>query len=111
MPFPQYDLLAQKCFFHNLVIGYAKEYSQATHVLASFSFTPTFSNTTLTLTTLHFKLNGYFPFFLQNYELDQDFKFSFDSFKLTFYNVSHLLTSGPFGMVFEHLQDYFHPRI
>jgi hypothetical protein len=24
--------------------------------------------------------------------------------------MSHLLTSGPFGMVFEHFQGYFHPK-
>ncbi len=41
-------------------------------------------DTTLTLTTLHPKLDNFFMFFLENYELDQDLEFSFDSFKLAF---------------------------
>jgi hypothetical protein len=64
MPLPQHDLPAHKCFIRNLVIGYAKEYSQTIHVLAPFSFAPMSCTTTLTFTTLHPKLNGYFPFFL-----------------------------------------------
>ncbi len=65
-------------------------------------------DTTSVLITLHLKSNGYFPFFLKNYELDQDLKLSFNSFKLTFQCMPHLLTSGLFGMVFEHLQNHFH---
>jgi hypothetical protein len=78
--------------------------------LAPFSPAPTSSNTTSTLTTLHLESNGYFPFFLKDYEPNQDFKLSFDSFKLTFQCMPHLSTSGPYGMVFEHLQNYFHPK-
>jgi hypothetical protein len=76
--------------------------------LAPFSPTPTFFNTTLVLTTLHLELDGYFSFFFKDYKLDQDLELSFDSFKLVFKHKSHLLTSGHFEMVFEHLQDYFH---
>jgi hypothetical protein len=69
-----------------------------------------FDTTTLVLTTLHFELNGYFPFFLEDYELDQDFEPFFDSFKLTFQHMPHLLASGPSRMVFEHIRDCFHPK-
>jgi hypothetical protein len=67
-------------------------------------------NTTSTLTTLHPKSNGYISFFLENYKPDQDLKLSFNSFKLAFQRMPHLSTSGPFKMVFEHLQDYFYPK-
>jgi hypothetical protein len=103
MPIPQHDLPAHNFFLHNLVIGYARVYFWTTRTLAPFSITPIFSNSALIITTLHLKLNGNFRLFLQDYELDQDFKFFSNFFKLTFYGMSHLLTSGPFGMVFEHL--------
>ncbi len=45
---------------------------------------PTSFDTTSARTTLHPKLDGYFPFFLENYELDQDLKFFFNSLKLAF---------------------------
>jgi hypothetical protein len=65
-------------------------------------------HTTSTLTALHPKSDGYFPFFPKNYELNQDFKFSSDSFKLTFQRLPHLMASGLFIMVFERFQNYFH---
>jgi hypothetical protein len=37
-----------------------------------------------TLTTLHLELDDHFLFFLEDYELNQDLKFFYDSFKLTF---------------------------
>jgi hypothetical protein len=40
-------------------------------------------DTTLTLIALHFESYGYFMFFLNDYELNQDIEFSFNSFKLT----------------------------
>jgi hypothetical protein len=76
--------------------------------LAPFFPTPTSSDTTSTLTALHPKSNGYFSLFLENYKPDQDLKFSFDYFKSAFQCMPHLSASGPFKMVFEHLQDYFH---
>jgi hypothetical protein len=76
--------------------------------LALVSFAPTSFDTTLAFTTLHPRSNSYFLFFLKNYELDQDLKFSSNSFKLTFQHMLHLLVSGPFGMAFEHVWDYFH---
>ncbi len=42
------------------------------------------SDTTLNLTALHPKLNGYFSFLKKVYELDQDLNLSSNSFKLTF---------------------------
>jgi hypothetical protein len=50
-----------------------------------------------------------FPFFLENYELDQELEISFDSFKLTFQCMPNLFISGLFGMGFEHFQNSFHP--
>jgi hypothetical protein len=45
-------------------------------------------------------------FFQKNYELDHNFNFSSNSFKLEFQHMLHLSTSGFLRMVFEHL---FHP--
>jgi hypothetical protein len=101
--FPQHDPPIHKCLLHNLTFRHAREYSWATRILAPFSFAPMSFNTTLTLTTLHCKSNGYFFLFLKDYKLDQDLELSFNSFKLMFQHMSHLLTNGPFGMVFEQL--------
>jgi hypothetical protein len=65
-------------------------------------------DTTSALTALHPKLNDYFSFFFENYEPNQDLKLSFNSFKLAFQCMSHLLANGFTGMAFEHFQDYFH---
>jgi hypothetical protein len=70
--------------------------------LAPFPLAPMSSNTTSTFTTLHLKLNDHFLFFLKDFKLDQDFKLSFNSFKMAFQHM-YLLANGPFGMVFEHL--------
>ncbi len=53
IPFPQHDLPIHKRPFRNLAIGHAAEYFRAARVLAPFSLTPTSSNTTSALTTLH----------------------------------------------------------
>jgi hypothetical protein len=82
--FPQHGPLTHKCLFCSLALGCAREYFWAVCVLAPFSPTPTFSNTTSTLTALHPKLDGYFPLLFENYELDQDLELSFDYFKLVF---------------------------
>jgi hypothetical protein len=65
-------------------------------------------DTTLAFTTLHPETNGYFPLFLEDYELNKNLELSFDYFKLLFQRMPHLLTSGHFGMAFEHLWDCFH---
>jgi hypothetical protein len=78
--------------------------------LAPFSLAPISFDTTLTLTPLHPNLENYFSLILEDYEPNQDLKLFFDSFKLAFQRMRHLLISGFFGMVFEHLQDYFHPK-
>jgi hypothetical protein len=78
--------------------------------LAPFSLAPTSSNTTSTLIALHLELDGYFSFFIENYKLYQDLKISSNSFELAFQHMPHLLASGPSRMVFEHLQDCFHPE-
>jgi hypothetical protein len=67
-------------------------------------------DTTSTLTTLHLDLDGYFLFILKDYELDQNLKLFSDSFKPTFQRMPHLLANGHFGMVYEHLYNYFHPK-
>jgi hypothetical protein len=69
--------------------------------LAPFSFAPTFFDITSIFTTLHLESNGSFLLFFEDYKPNQDLELSFDSFKLA--NV-------PFGMVFEHLRDYYHPQ-
>lgn len=45
---------------------------------------------------------------MEDFELNQNLKFSSNSFKLTFNYFPNLLTIGPFNMVFEHLHDCFH---
>jgi hypothetical protein len=99
-----------KRLLRSLTFGRAREYFWVVYVLAPFSPTPTSFDNTLALSTLHFKSNAYFPFFLKDYEPDQDLKFSYNSFKLAFQRMSHLSANGPFGMVFKHLQNIFHPK-
>jgi hypothetical protein len=45
-----------------------------------------------------------------DFQPDGELELSLDSFKSTFMHMSHLSTRGPFGMVFEHLQDAFDPK-
>jgi hypothetical protein len=104
----QHDPPIHKHLICNLVLGCAREYSRANHSLTPFSPTPTSSDTTPSFITLHFESNYYFPLFLKDYELDQDLELSSNSFKLTFQHMLHLLTSGFFGMVFEHFRNCFH---
>jgi hypothetical protein len=66
--------------------------------------------TTSTFITLHLNLDGYFSLFLEYYKPNQNIELFFDSFKLTSECMPHLLASGPFGMVFEHLWNCFHPE-
>jgi hypothetical protein len=110
MPHAQHDPLIHKRLFHNLVFRHAEEYSRTTSVLASFSLASTSFDTTLTFIVLHPKSNSFFLFFLEDYEPNQDLELSSYYFKLTFQHMLNLSTSGLFGMVFEHLQDYFHPE-
>ncbi len=49
--------------------------------------------------------------FMKDYKPNQDFKLSFDSFKLTFKCMLHLFASGISKMIFEHLQGCFHPNL
>jgi hypothetical protein len=58
------------------------------------------SDTTSVFTALHPESNGYFLLFLEDYELDYNFELSFDSFKLAFQHMPHLLASGPSRMIF-----------
>jgi hypothetical protein len=81
---------------------------QVARVLAPFFPAPTSFDTTLVFIALHPKSNGYFLFFLEDYELNQDLELSFDSFKLVFQCMPHLSTSGLSKMVFEHLWDCFY---
>ncbi len=85
------------------------EHFRTTHALAPFSPTPTSFDTTSVITALHPDLNGCFLLIFKDYEPDQDFELSSDSFKLEFQHMPHLLANGHFRMVFEHHQNYFHP--
>ncbi len=111
MPLPQHDRWVHKCILHNFVLRRTREYFWATCVLAPFTPTPTSSNTTSILMVLHLKSNDHFLLFLKDYELNQDFKLSFNSFKLTFQHMLHLLASGPSGMVFLTPLKWFSPKI
>jgi hypothetical protein len=73
-----------------------------------FLLQPTSSNTTLTFIALHLESKGFFPFFLEDYELKQDFELSYEPFKLTFQCMPNLSASGRFGTMFEHLRNYFY---
>jgi hypothetical protein len=86
---------------YSLTLKHVREYFQVAHVFAPFSPAPMSSNMTSTLTTLHPKSNGYFPFFLKNYKPNQDLEFCSESFKWAFQYMAHLSASGLFGMVFE----------
>ncbi len=108
IPFPQHDPPIHKRLLCSLTLGRVREYFKAARALAPFFLSPTSSNTTSTFITLHFKLDCYFPFFLKDYEPHYNFELSFNSFKLAFQRMSHLSTSGPSGMVFEHLRDCCH---
>jgi hypothetical protein len=110
VPFPQHNPLVHKRFLHSLVLGHVGEYFKVTRALAPFFNAPMSFDTTLVFITLHPESNGYFLLFLEDYELNQDLKFSFNSFKLTFQHMSRMSISGLFRMVFEHLQDFFHPK-
>ncbi len=90
---PQHDLLTHKCFLQNFIFECVGEYFWATHVLTPFFFAPTWFNTTLALIVLHIESNGFFPFFVKNYESNRNLKFLYDSFKLVFQHISHLFAS------------------
>jgi len=94
IPFPRHDPPTCKCFLYILALGHVGEYFWTTCALAPIFPTPTSSNTTLALTALHLKLDGYFSLFFKYYEPNHDFKLFFDSFKLMFQRMPHLLTSG-----------------
>ncbi len=108
IPFPQHDPPIHKHLLGSLTFGYEREYFQEARTMAPFSLTHTSSNTTSALTTLHPESNGYFLFFFENYELNHDLTFFFNSFKLAFQRMPHLSASGHFGMVLEHLWDCLH---
>jgi hypothetical protein len=74
----------------SLALGRAREYLWAVHVLALISFASMSFDTTLVLTALHPKSDGYFLFFLEDYKPNQDIKFSLDFFTLAFQCMSHL---------------------
>jgi hypothetical protein len=97
MLLPQHDPPAHKHLLCNLVLGHAGEYFRANRALAPFSHALTSFDTTPTLTTLHFKSNGYISHFFKDYELDQNLELSSNSFKLAFQRMPHLSTNGHLG--------------
>ncbi len=109
MLLPHHDSQGHKCLHCSLILGCVGEYFQATRTFSPFTLAPMSFDTTLVLTTLHPKLNGYFPLFLKDYELNQDFEFFFFFFKLTFQRMSHLLASGPSKIFLTHSR-LFSPR-
>jgi len=103
MPPHQHDRPTHKCLFHSLIFGHAREYSETTCALAPLFPTPTSSNTNSARSILYSPSDGFLSFFLEDYELDQDLKLSFDFFVLAFQHMPHLSANGLFKMVFEHL--------
>jgi hypothetical protein len=108
MMFPQYDPLVHKRIFHSLILKCVVEYFWTICALTPFSPSPTSSNTTSILTTLHLESDGWFPFSLEDYKPNQtkpnqNLELSYDSFKMAFQCMSHLSTSDLFMMVFKHL--------
>jgi hypothetical protein len=77
VPFLEHDPPTHKCFFHNLILGHAREYFKTIHALAPFSPSPTSSNTTLTFIALYPDSDGYFSFFLKNYKPNQNLELFF----------------------------------
>ncbi len=67
---PQHDFPTHKCLLHSSIFECVREYSQATCTLTPFSPTPMSFNTTSIFTILHHESDGFFPFSLENYELD-----------------------------------------
>ncbi len=80
-PLAQHDLLTHKHLLHSLVLGCGRKYSRTASVLTPFSPTFTSFDTTLVFTSPHLKSNNFFPFFLEDYELNEDLKLSSNSFK------------------------------
>jgi hypothetical protein len=98
--FPQHDPPTHKHLFNNLILGHARKYFLTTHTLAPFSLASMSLDTTSTFITLHPKSNGCFPFFLEDYELNQDIELSSYSFKLAFQCMPHLSISVLSMMIF-----------
>jgi len=76
MPLPHHDPQGHKRLRCNLILGRVGGYFRTIRTLAPFSLVHMSFDTT-TFTTLHLESYGYFPFFLKDYELDQDFEFFF----------------------------------
>jgi hypothetical protein len=77
-------------------------------ILAPFSLAPMSFDTTLIIFALHHESNGFFPFFLKDYELYQDLSFHliFSSYHSNTCRI--YLQMALYGMVFEHLRNCFH---
>ncbi len=77
MPLPHHDPQGHKRLHCSLILRHVGEYFRTTRIFTPLSFTPMSSDTTLAFIALHLKSNGYFRFFLKDYELSQDFEFYF----------------------------------
>jgi hypothetical protein len=85
------------------------EYLHATKVLAPLASTLT-SSETINASKRFILCLILYQDSLLDFQLNTNFKFSLDSFKLTFIQSPHLLVSGPSSMVLKHLQDLFDPK-
>jgi len=68
IPFPQHEPLTHKHSLHSLAFKRVWEYFRIVRALEPFSIAATSFDTTSGITTLHPKLDGYFPLFLKDYE-------------------------------------------
>jgi hypothetical protein len=94
-----------------LSLGCVGEFARATKALVPFAPTLASLESISALLTLH-PLDTNLPYSnsLLNLKSNLELKLFMNFFKLIFLRMSHLLASGHFGMVFEHLQDSFDPK-
>lgn len=88
-----------------------QEFVHVANALAPLTPTLASSKTINVLLTLHpLDTNSPYSDSLLDFLRGSKLEISMDSFSSTFLRMYHLSTCGPFGMVFEHFQDYFDPK-
>jgi hypothetical protein len=89
-------------------LGRTREFARVVRAFAPFAPTLMFSKTVNTLLTLHpLDIDSPCSNSLLNFQFDSDLELSMDFYRSIFLTMSHLSTSGPFGMVFEHFRNFF----
>jgi len=93
----------------SLTLGHTKEFACVVKVLILLALVLASLETINVLLALH-SSNTNFPCLssLLDFQLESNFELFLDSFKLTFLCMFHLSIGGPFGIIFEHFQDFFY---